>query len=388
MIPRNAERALKEGAASFPITAVTGPHQSGKTTLVRHVFTEKPYLSLENPDTRQWAEEDPRGFLERYKDGAVLDEVQRCPQLLSYLQVSVDENHHLGRFILTGSQQFGLLSGITQTLAGRIALIELLPFTLHECYPKKMLKEALTLDEVIFTGLYPPVHDRKLKPTLWYGNYVQTYVERDVRQMLNVRDLSTFRRFVRLCAGRIGQLLNLSQLAADCGVTHNTARSWISILEASYVIFLLHPHHQSFNKRLIKSAKLYFYDSGLACWLLSIRDPEQISTHSLRGFLFEGFLISERIKAAFNQGMRPELFFWRDRSGNEVDLIIDRGDTLQPVEIKSGQTLNKDFFGGLKHWLSFAGELAVQPTLIYGGREYASRSGINILPWRDESWLR
>ena len=387
MILRDAESHLKEAAAGFPVTAVTGPRQSGKTTLVKHVFGEKPYLNLENLDLRQLAEDGPRGFHNRYKDGAVLDEVQRIPQLLSYLQVAVDETSRPGRFILTGSQQFGLLSGITQTLAGRIALIELLPFTLHECYSEVALDKTLTLDEVLFTGLYPPVHDRKLEPSLWYGNYVRTYVERDVRQMINVRDLSTFRRFVRLCAGRIGQLLNLSQLANDCGITHNTAKAWISILEASYIIYLLHPHHQSFNKRLIKSPKLYFYDSGLACWLLSIRSSEQLSNHSLRGSPFEGFVIGERIKESFNRGFRPELFFWRDRSGNEIDLVIDLGEKLLPVEIKSGQTLNRDYFRGLKRWLSVAGQLAVRPMLVYGGREVAFQSGIDVFPWLDKGWL-
>jgi predicted AAA+ superfamily ATPase len=245
----------------------------------------------------------------------------------------------------------------------------------------------LTLDEVLFTGLYPPIHDRKLKPSLWYDNYVRTYVERDVRQMVNVRDLSTFRRFVRLCAGRIGQLLNLSQLANDCGITHNTVKAWISILEASYIIFLLYPHYQGFNKRLIKSPKLYFYDSGLACWLLSIRNTEQLGNHSLRGSLFEGFIIGERIKASFNEGIRSDLFFWRDRSGNEIDLIIDLGEKLQPVEIKSGQTLNRDYFRGLKRWLSYAGELAARPILVYGGRETGFESGIDVFPWMDEDWL-
>lgn len=381
MIPRDAEKTLKDLSRGYPLIAITGPRQSGKTTLARHVFPEKIYISLEDPDARELAERDPRGFLKNCEEGAILDEIQRSPQLFSYLQSLVDADQRPGRFVLTGSQHFGLMAGITQSLAGRIALLHLLPFTYRECYSAKSSKALL--DEVLFTGLYPPVHDRGLEPRLWYANYAQTYVERDVRQLVNVRDLSNFQRFVRLCAGRTGQLLNLSALAADCGITHNTAKAWLSILEASYLVFLLQPYHQNFNKRLIKSPKLYFYDTGLASWLLSIQSPGQLNSHSLHGALFESFIISEMLKARYNQGLASDLYFWRDRSGNEVDVVRQRGEQLQPVEIKSGQTLNQDYFKGLQKWLSLAGPVAVRPALIHGGDQALRHEGIAVFPWWD-----
>jgi uncharacterized protein len=276
------------------------------------------------------------------------------------------------------------MSGLTQSLAGRIALVHLLPFTYRECYGACSQEEPHNLDDVLFTGLYPPVHDRSLAPRLWYANYMQTYIERDVRQLVNVRDLSSFQRFVRLCAGRTGQLLNLSGLANDCGITHNTASSWISILEASYIVFLLQPHHRNFDKRIIKTPKLYFYDTGLAAWLLAIQDPVQLNAHSMRGALFETFVISEALKARFNQGLPgQDLYFWRDRGGTEVDLLIELGEQLRPVEIKSGQTLNSDYFKGLRKWLDLAGSQAVDPALVYGGNEALVHAGIQVVPWRE-----
>jgi len=382
MIPRQSEKVLKEFSRGYPVVAVTGPRQSGKTTLVRHVFKDKPYVSLETPDTRELAHRDPRGFLERYKDGAVFDEVQRTPQLFSYLQEQVDSSRRTGRYVLTGSQQFGMLSGISQSLSGRVAMVHLLPFSCHEmCGVDENFLDA-SIDQILYTGLYPPVHDRNLNPHVWYANYVQTYIERDVRQMTNIRDLSTFQRFVRLCAGRVGQLLNLSGLASDCGITHNTAKSWISILEASYIIFLLQPHHRNFNKRIIKTPKLYFFDTGLAAWLLGIQSCDQLNTHSLRGALFESFVISELLKGMYHRGLRPLFYFWRDRSGNEVDLIWEHGEKLQPIEIKSGLTLNQDYFGGLKKWADIAGATSTEPTLVYGGVESLTHSGIKVISWK------
>ena len=383
MIPRNAEKTLLELAQGYPLVGITGPRQSGKTTLARHLFKTKPYISLENPDIRELAQEDPRGFLKKYHKGAVFDEIQRAPELLSFLQEIVDTDNKPGRFIITGSQQFGLLSGITQSLAGRIALVQLLPFSYNECYTED--RTAPFPDELFFTGLYPPVHDRSLAPGIWYGNYVQTYIERDVRQMVNIKDLGNFQRFLKLCAGRTGQLLNLSGLAADCGITHNTAKSWISILEASYILFLLRPHYRNYNKRLIKSPKLYFYDTGLLSWLLSIRSPDQLNIHSMRGPIFESFIISETVKSFFNKGLPHPLYFWRDRSGNEIDLLIEHGDRLQPVEIKSGQTLNRNFFKGVKKWMTLAGPAAIKPTLIYGGDEATTYNDIDAVPWH--SWV-
>jgi len=284
-------------------------------------------------------------------------------------------------FILTGSQQFGLLAGITQTLAGRVALLHLLPFALKELVAGGLSPRSL--DESLFTGLYPPVHDRRLAPAVWYANYVQTYVERDVRQIINVRDLNTFQRFVRMCAARIGQLLNLSGLANDCGITHNTAKAWLSVLEASYLIFLLPPHHRNFNKRLVKMPKLYFYDTGLAAWLLGIREPGQLAIHAMRGALFESWVISELLKDRYNRGLTSNLYFWRDRTGNEVDVLAEYGEALAPIEIKSGQTVTRDYLIGLQKWMALAGTSTVKPLLIYAGDNSDTRSGIEIRRWRD-----
>ncbi len=381
MIPRDAEPILRELVQGYPVVAITGPRQSGKTTLARAVFADKPYVSLEEPDQREFVDEDPRGFLARFPDGAVLDEVQRCPSLFSYLQGRLDQDGRPGMFILTGSQQFGLLAGITQTLAGRVALVHLLPFTLKELESGGWSPRSL--DESLFTGSYPPVYDRKLAPVVWYANYIQTYVERDVRQMVNVRDLSTFQRFVRMCAARVGQLLNLSSLANDCGITHNTAKAWLSVLEASYIIFLLPPHHRNFSKRLVKTPKLYFHDTGLAAWLLGIREPGQLAIHAMRGALFESWVISELLKSRYNRGLTSNLYFWRDRAGNEVDVLAEHGEALLPIEIKSGQTVTRDYLIGLQKWLALAGAFASKPLLIYAGDSRHTRSGIEIRPWRN-----
>jgi len=379
LIPRTARKILKELAGSYPALAVTGPRQSGKTTLTQTVFPDKPYVSLEEPDVREFAKQDPRGFLNRYPNGAILDEVQRCPDLFSYLQSRLDAEKKMGLFILTGSQQFGLVSGISQSLAGRVAKISLLPFSLHELQEAK--KAPKTLEELLFKGLYPPIYDRKLEPHIWHGNYVDNYIERDVRQLINVRDLSTFQRFVRMCAARTGQLLNLSELAGDCGVTHNTAKAWVSVLEASYIVRLLQPHHKNFNKRLIKAPKLYFYDTGLAAWLLNIQTPEQLAIHPARGQLFETWVVSELLKYRFNQALKSNLFFWRDSKGHEVDVLIEQSDKLVPVEIKSGQTVAGDFFNGLKNFQAMAGHTAGRGVLVYGGAQAQGRDNIDVVPW-------
>ncbi|MDM7985894.1 MAG: ATP-binding protein [Smithella sp.] len=380
MISRIAEKTIRTLLRGFPIVTITGPRQSGKTTLARAVFKNKPYASLEEPDLRQAAQDDPRSFLARYPKGAVLDEVQRCPAILSYLQTMVDTEGRMGLYILTGSQQFGLMSGITQSLAGRTAFVELLPFATPELTTASKL--PANIDDMLLTGCYPPIYDRKLEPYDWYSAYVTAYVERDVRQMLKIQELETFQRFVRLCAGRTGQLLNLSSLATECGITHNTAKAWISVLEASYLVFLLYPHSVNFSKRLVKMPKLYFYDTGLAAWLLGIRTTEQMVTHPLRGSIFETFIISELIKSKFNKGDKPSFFFWRDSNGNEIDLIVERGTKLQPIEIKSGRTLTHESFAGLEKWQSLAGKKAVSPALIYGGNESYTQRGIKVVGWK------
>ena len=385
MISRTAEKTIRKLLRGFPIVTITGPRQSGKTTLARAVFKNKPYASLEEPDLRQAANDDPRSFLARFPQGAVLDEVQRCPGILSYLQTRVDSDSRMGLYILTGSQQFGLMSGITQSLAGRTAFVELLPFATRELTAAGKL--PANIDAMMLTGCYPPIYDRKLDPSSWYSAYVTAYVERDVRQMLKIHELETFQRFVKLCAGRTGQLLNLSSLATECGITHNTAKAWISVLEASYLIFLLRPHSVNFNKRLVKMPKLYFYDTGLASWLLGIRTTEQMVTHPLRGSLFETFIISELVKSKLNKGEKPSFSFWRDSNGNEIDLIVEQGIRLQPIEIKSGRTLTHEAFAGLEKWRALAGKKAVMPALIYGGDESYNQKGIKVIGWKENGQL-
>jgi len=377
MINRNVETYIERVKKGFPIITITGPRQSGKTTLAKHLFYDLEYVSLEDPQSRQFALNDPKGFLNRYNKGAVFDEVQRCPDLFSYLQGMVDEDQKPGRFVLTGSQNFGLLSNITQSLAGRTALVTLLPFSISECYRDNLPD----VDKTIFTGLYPPVHDREILPEDWYPNYVQTYLERDVRQIVSVKDLNTFQTFLRLCAARTAQLLNTSSLAVECGVSHTTVKNWISILEASYIIFRLQPHHSNFNKRLVKSPKIYFYDTGLVAWLLSIQNISQLSTHPMRGEIFETMIISEMVKSRFNQGRPSNLYFWRDYQGNEVDVIIDHGTTLIPLEIKSGKTFHPEFTKGIKKWSTLAGSLSAPPVLVYGGDESLHSSGVKVIPW-------
>ncbi len=379
MIPRDAENTILSLSKEYPVVAITGPRQSGKSTLSKHVFKDKKYVSLEDIETRDYATNDPKGFLGQFPDGAILDEVQRVPDLFSYIQLIVDEKKISGHFILTGSQQFGLYQDITQSLAGRVASVVLLPFSIDELTNAALLPD--TLEEMLLTGFYPPIYDRSLNPSVWYANYTRTYIERDVRQMIQVRDLSTFQRFVRMCAARTGQLLNLSSLANDCGITHNTARSWISILEASYIIYLLKPHFKNFNKRLVKTPKLYFFDAGLASWLLGIQNFDQISIHPLRGALFETYIVGELLKRRMNRGLEPNIYFWRDRTGNEIDIIIDKGDTLIPVEVKSGKTIVTDYFSGFKKWVDITGDPDAHGWLVYGGTSSQNRKECRVVPW-------
>lgn len=379
MIRRNCANEVLERAKYFPIIAVTGPRQVGKTTLSRSLFPDKPYASLEDPDTREFATRDPRSFLSQFANGAILDEAQHCPDLFSYLQSIVDERKVMGLFVLTGSQHFGLMSGITQSLAGRVGLIQLLGFTLDELQNANIAPS--TPEELLFTGLYPAIYDRKIPPQKWFAPYMASYIERDVRQLINIHDLRTFQLFVRMCAARTGQLLNLSSLASDCGITHNTAKSWISVLEASYIITLLQPHHRNFSKRLIKSPKMYFLDTGLAAWLAGITEPGQLLLHSMRGALFETWVVTELLKARFNRGLDSNLFFWRDVKGLEVDLILEQGNTLTPVEIKSGATVSGDYFAGLKKWYELAG-ISPNGWVVYGGASNQSRSEAQVIGWQ------
>lgn len=380
MIKRAAYSTITRLAKGFPVIAITGPRQSGKTTLAKSSFPDKPYLTLEDPDTRLLAENDPRGLLSSYPDGLILDEVQRAPQLFSYLQGFVDDNLTPGKYILTGSQQFGLLSGITQSLAGRVGLVQLLPFAMSELNAAGQLPDSA--DNLMLYGMYPPLYDRDLALADWFPAYINTYIERDVRQLINVRDLSPFQRFVRMCAARTGQLLNLSSLASDCGITHNTASAWISVLEASYIIYLLRPHFTNFNKRLIKAPKLYFIDTGLAAWLLGVREQEQLLFHAQRGALFENMVIMEYLKSRFNRGEQADLYFWRDSKGLEVDLLLDDGASLKPIEIKSGQTIASDSLTPLKKWCELSGIPGRPAWLVYGGTRELTNGNVSIVPWR------
>jgi predicted AAA+ superfamily ATPase len=382
MIPRQSAATLKRLARGFPVVAVTGPRQSGKTTLVRMVFPRKRYITMEDPDQAAFAAGDPRGFLDRLPDGAILDEAQRAPQLFSYLQGRVDEERRMGLFVLTGSQQFGLLSRITQSLAGRVGLLQLLPFSLAELTEAKKIPRSL--DVVLFRGLYPALYDRRLAPPDWHANYLMTYVERDLRQVTEVRDLALFQRFLRLCAARSGQLLNQAGLADEVGVSNVTIRRWLTVLEASYLIFLLRPHHASLGKRLVKMPKLYFFDPGLAAWLLEIQDPGHLSIHPSRGALFETLVASELIKARFNRGEPANLFFWRDNTGNEVDFLLERGDRLLPIEVKGSKTPSATLTRGLDRWANRAGKkTGGRPLLVYGGEESFTREGVGYRGWND-----
>ena len=360
-------------------------------------FPDHAYASLEDPDQREFAMTDPRGFLAQFRGRVILDEVQRTPDLFSYIQTISDSKGTKGQYVLTGSQSFLLMRTISQSLAGRAAVLHLLPFSWSELQGRPPLSLAsigrktptrseppkADLMDVLFTGFYPRIHDVRLPPQDWLANYYRTYVERDVRELLNVGDLEAFGRFIGLCAGRNGQLLNLSSLANDCGISHPTARRWISVLEASFLVLLLRPHHRNFNKRLVKSPKLYFLDTGLLTYLLRIRSPDELRTHSARGSIFESFVVSELMKNALHRGEEPALYFWRDSVGHEVDLLLDHGAEIVPIEIKSGATLVDDFFAGLRYWLNLAGTPDGPAALVYGGDRSVRRSGVVAYSWAD-----
>lgn len=379
MIPRDAEKTLHRLQRGFPVLCITGPRQSGKTTLARVAFPDKPYLSLEDPDIARLAREDPRGLLDTYRDGLILDEAQAVPEIFTYLKTSVDSDPRPGKYVVTGSQQFGLIAGVAESLAGRAAFLTLLPFSVEE------LKAAGRLPadpfKAMVNGFYPPLYDREVSPYDWYTNYISSYVERDVRSVLNVKDLGQFQTFVKMCASRAGQLLNLNALALDCGLSHNTARSWLSVLETSGIVYLLKPYHQNFGKRLVKSPKLYFVDTGLAARLLGIRTHDELFVHPNRGNLFESFIVGEFLKVRLNEGREPDLYFWRDNIGNEIDLVQENGPDAKAFEIKSGKTFSPDFTSGLEVWMRYSGASPSNCAVIYAGDRILSWKGISVLPW-------
>jgi predicted AAA+ superfamily ATPase len=379
MVPRNASNTLKRLAKGFPVLCVTGPRQSGKTTLARATFPDKPYLSLEDPDIARLAREDPRGLLGGYRDGLILDEAQAAPEIFAYLKTAVDANPRPGTYVVTGSQQFGLLSGVTESLAGRAAFLSLLPFASSELSASKML--AADPFEAIVKGFYPPLYDREVSPYDWYTNYIASYVERDVRSIINVKDLGQFQVFVKMCAARVGQLLNLSALALDCGLTHNTARAWLSVLETSGIVYLLKPYHANFGKRLVKSPKLFFIDTGLAARLLGIRTPEELFIHPNRGNLFESFVVAELLKSRYNRGLDPDIYFWRDSAGNEVDVVFPDGKSLKAMEIKSSKTFVPELAVGLEAWMRYSGTHPEDCSLAYAGERGLQWKGLAVVPW-------
>jgi predicted AAA+ superfamily ATPase len=383
MRKREAESALKNLARQFKAVAVIGPRQSGKTTLVRHVFKEKPYVSLENPDIRRFALDDPRGFLAQYQTGAVFDEIQRAPDLFSYLQQVLDDDDKKGKFILTGSNNFLLQESISQSLAGRIAYLYLLPFAVSELSEK----ETSNLNDLIFKGSYPPVYDQHIDADKWYPNYIRTYIERDVRQIKNITDLNAFEKFLRLCAGRSGQLLNMHNLAIESGMDSKTISSWIGILESSFILYRLFPHHRNFNKRLVKMPKIYFYDTGLACALLGIQNSDQLIYHPLYGSLFENFILGELMKLRYNKAKNNIFYFWRDNIGHEIDVIADMENKLYPFEIKSGRTIIDEFFKGILYWSKISGGKG--GAVIYAGETDQERSGnIKVVSWKNIGSLK
>jgi len=367
---------------SYPVLTITGPRQSGKTTLARLLRPAARYVSMEDPDTRAFATEDPRGFLADAGQVIIIDEVQRVPDLLSYLQGIVDAGNEMGRFILTGSSQFELIESVTQSLAGRTALLTLLPFSLGEL--KTAGRAPTSVAQLLQQGLFPPIHDRPVAAEVWLQDYIATYVERDVRALMNIRDVVAFQRFVQLCAGRCGQLLNINSLAEDAGINRATAQSWLSVLQASHLVVLVQPWATNISKRLIKTPKLYFVDSALAASLMGIRDVSQVMAHPLRGELFENWAITELIKARYNAGLKPNVYFLRDKQGHELDAVIEMGSqSLMGIEIKSGATIASDFFNGLDYWRERLSSIKLDPWMVYGGDSRQHRERGHVVPWND-----
>jgi hypothetical protein len=376
MIEREITDRLKALFEQYPFVTVTGPRQSGKTTLCRAAFPNHEYVNLEAPDDRDFAESDPRGFLARLGDGAIIDEVQYVPGLLSYLQVLADERGRNGQFVLTGSEQFQISDAISQSLAGRTALLRLLPLSLRE---RRRAGASAAIDDIIYSGFYPRIHDQGLDPRQAMRDYFETYVERDVRRLGGIRNLSAFRLFVRLCAGRVGQLVNLSSLGSDAGVSHTTAREWLAVLERSYIAFQLPPFHANIRKRLVRSPKLYFYDVGLATYLVGIESPSQVATHHLRGALFENVVVSEALKYGFNRDRQPSLSFFRDQGGLECDLFYETGHGIKAIEVKSGSTVASDYFTSLNRVAGLVPDVSTK-TVVYGGTARQSRGDCAVVP--------
>ncbi len=378
MLAREISPIAARLATQYPVLTVTGPRQSGKTTLCQQLFKSKPYVSLEDIETRRYATDDPRGFLAQFPDGAILDEVQKCPDLFSYIQTIVDKKRINGMFILTGSQQFEMLQQLSQSLAGRTAMITLLPFQYSEIFKTHPFK---TINDLLFTGFYPRIYDQGLNPTETMRFYVNTYIERDVRQLINIKDMSQFEVFLKLIAGRSGQILNTTTLGNECGTSHNTIKSWISVLEASYILKTVRPYYKNINKRVIKNPKIYFLDTGLLCFLLNIYSVDQLTSHPLRGAVYETFVYSELLKQHYNQSIPDNIYFFRDHQGNEVDFVLEKSNGVDLIEVKTSATFNDKFLAGIHYFEKLYGEQA-NKIVVYGGeKEHFSYKECVIVNW-------
>ncbi len=377
MIDRQLEAEIHSLSTEFPLVAILGPRQSGKTTLAKKLFPNFDYVSLEDIDHREFAKSDPRGFLGRFHSDVIFDEIQRVPHLISYLQTHVDQLDTTGRIIITGSHNFLLMEQITQSLAGRVGLTRLLPFSAYE-----MRTFNLDISDLLFAGSYPRIYDQHIRPETFYKNYIATYIEKDIRQIKQITKIDGFLKFLRILAGRTGQELNLSSISEQCGVVHGTIREWISILEASFLIYRLPPYHKNYNKRIVKNPKIYFTDTGLVCSLLGIRDKDQLDYHFLKGALFETFVVTELVKSNFNIGEKFGLYFWRDNHRKEIDVILESGMKQSGIEIKSGKTIRNDAFSGLDYWKTLAKADTPATYLVYAGDDSYERNGTRVVGWK------
>ena len=380
MYNRTLQPHILRLATQYPVITMTGPRQSGKTTLCQATFPNHDYVNLEEISIREFANNDPKGFLAQYSDGVILDEIQRAPDLPSYIQPMVDKKDNPGQFILTGSQQFEVTHTINQSLAGRTAVVKLLPLSYHELYNSVA---PSSIAEVLYAGFYPRIFNKNLNPTEALGFYLSTYVERDIRTLINIKNLATFERFLKICASQVGQLINYTTIANDCGIEQKTVKSWLSVLEASYIIYQVKPHYQRFRKRLTKSSKLYFYDVGFAAYLLGISSPKHVLSHPLKGLLFENFIVCEFLKNRFNNVKDSNIYFFRDHVGNEVDLILDYGNTLYSVEIKSAETVNYEFLKGLNFYKNLSGEKNSKRFLVYAGDKNYEMNHVKIFSYKN-----
>ncbi len=381
MIKRILASQIKLMATKMPVISITGPRQSGKTTLAKQCFPGYEYMTLENPDIFEFAKSDPKLFLTQHDKGLIIDEVQLMPELFSYIQTISDENNKTGEFILTGSQNFLMSEKISQSLAGRVFITHLLPFSIEELKHSNNWVDSSS--QCIFNGFYPRIYDRDISPDMFYPSYIQTYTERDIRQIINVYNLHSFQRFMRLVAGRTAQLLNYSGIANELGLDLKTIKSWFSILESSFIIFFLQPHYKNYSKRLVKTPKLYFYDTGLACNLLGIKNESEINSHWAKGALFENLVIADIMKNYLNRAQNPRLFFWRDNTGNELDCLIEEALFVKSIEIKSATTIHPDFFKGLEYYNKLSDSTEKNSFLIYGGNKNLRRKEASVLSWKN-----